>query len=287
MAKHLITEFDIIFLSYDEPNAEKNWADLLLKAPQAKRVHGIKGFDAAHKACAKKSETERFITVDGDNIVHPNFFNHYIDIPTNETQIAWSGVNSLNGLIYGNGGLKLWSREFVQNMRTHENSSSGRAKTDFCWEDNYLHSDEIWSTTEIATTPFQAFKAGFREGVKMSLLNGRKVKNNDFIDILPKGNLRRLQIWCSVGLHHRNGKWAIYGSRLGCSMVNFSEWDYSLISNYDWFNDFWLKEIKDLSNKNLKSSIVTLGKEIELFLRLNIVNLKEADSRFFLETNLR
>ena len=32
-----IIEQDIIFLSYDEPNAEKNYADLVTKVPWAKR----------------------------------------------------------------------------------------------------------------------------------------------------------------------------------------------------------------------------------------------------------
>ena len=31
---------------------------------------GVKGFDSAHKACAKASKTDRFITIDGDNIVN-------------------------------------------------------------------------------------------------------------------------------------------------------------------------------------------------------------------------
>ena len=57
-----IIDYDIIYLSYDEPNAEKNYADLLSKVPWAKRIHGIKGSDAAHKACANLSETDRFIT---------------------------------------------------------------------------------------------------------------------------------------------------------------------------------------------------------------------------------
>jgi hypothetical protein len=57
MNKIKVIEQDIIFLSYDEPNAEKNYADLLTKVPWAKRVHGVKGSDAAHKACAAKCET--------------------------------------------------------------------------------------------------------------------------------------------------------------------------------------------------------------------------------------
>ena len=74
-----IIDQDIIFLSYDEPNAEKNYADLLTKVPWAKRVHGVEGSDAAHKACAKLSETDRFITVDGDNTIRQDFINQVLD----------------------------------------------------------------------------------------------------------------------------------------------------------------------------------------------------------------
>ena len=60
--KFRVTDYDIIYLSYDEPNAEENYADLCSKIPWAKRVHGVEGSDAAHKACAELSETDRFIT---------------------------------------------------------------------------------------------------------------------------------------------------------------------------------------------------------------------------------
>ena len=43
-----VADCDVVYLSYDEPNAEKNWADLKSKAPRATRVHGVKGVDAAH-----------------------------------------------------------------------------------------------------------------------------------------------------------------------------------------------------------------------------------------------
>ena len=65
-----INEFDIVYISYDEPNADENYADLLDKCPWAKRSHGVEGSDAAHKAAAAMAETDRFITIDADNIVH-------------------------------------------------------------------------------------------------------------------------------------------------------------------------------------------------------------------------
>ena len=52
MMQRSISEFDFVFLSYDEPNAELLYAELLNQIPWAKRVHGVKGFDAAHRACA-------------------------------------------------------------------------------------------------------------------------------------------------------------------------------------------------------------------------------------------
>jgi len=61
-----VIEFDVVFLSYDEPNADLHYADLCNKVPWAKRVHGVKGSDHAHKAAAEKSETEWFVTVDAD-----------------------------------------------------------------------------------------------------------------------------------------------------------------------------------------------------------------------------
>ena len=132
-----IAELDVIYLSYDEPQCEEFWADLLNKVPWAKRVHGVDGSDNAHRAAGEMSETERFILVDGDNTVDPNFFNQQLTI-TEQTEHAtfrWRGYNVINGLMYGNGGLSSWTRQFVANMNSHENSSDDdpEAKIEFCY----------------------------------------------------------------------------------------------------------------------------------------------------------
>ena len=38
-----VTDIDIFYISFDEPNMEENWADLKTKCPWAKRVHGVLG----------------------------------------------------------------------------------------------------------------------------------------------------------------------------------------------------------------------------------------------------
>ena len=161
MSKTDITEFDIVFLSYDEPNAEENWADLLRMCPWAKRVHGVKGLDAAHKAAANESETERFLTVDGDCKVDSRFFDIRLDFSQyQETTLSWAGRNHTNGLIYGNGGLKLWWKQNVLDMRTHEHPDrKEEEKVDFCWHQNYVQMNDCFSTTYINASPYQAWRA--------------------------------------------------------------------------------------------------------------------------------
>lgn len=250
MAKIDVTELDIFYISYDEPNAEENWADLLNKVPWAKRVHGVKGFDAAHKEAARQSETERFITVDGDNIVMDDFFEQVLDVPDtdhdgnniSESIFSWNAKNLLNGLVYGNGGLKCWPKEYALQMQTHEAAGDGEGM-EFCWKLNYIQLNDTFSEVHQTASPFQAFRAGFREGVKMSLDQGKRVRADEFADKIWWGNYNRLQTWCNIGSDVENGLWAIYGARLGCKLTVLTDWDTNQISDYEWFKDYFNKEV--------------------------------------------
>ena len=76
-----IADLDCVYLSYDEPQKEKFWVQIQNIVPWAKRVDGVKGSDAAHKACAEASDTERFITVDGDTKIEQDFTKVMVDFP--------------------------------------------------------------------------------------------------------------------------------------------------------------------------------------------------------------
>ena len=245
--KFKVIDYDIIYLSYDEPNAEKNYADLLTKVPWAKRVHGVEGSDAAHKACAELSETPRFITVDGDNTVHPKFLEQEIDFDEHtdleNCVISWCGKNAINGLMYGNGGLKCWPKEFVLNMRTHENADpdNPHAQVDFCWDLKYIQQNSCYSDVWNNYTPQQAWRAGFREGVKMALDRGVKPTKEQFLNGHWK-NLHRLWIWLMVGSDVENGLWAIYGARQGLFMTMCTDWDYVNVRDFEYLNNMWQHE---------------------------------------------
>jgi len=288
MSKFKVLDYDIIYLSYDEPNAEKNYADLCAKIPWAKRVHGVKGSDAAHKACAKLSETDRFITVDGDNIVNPKFFEQEIDFTDNadleNSVISWCGKNIINGLMYGNGGLKCWPKEYVLNMQTHENADPNNeaAQVDFCWDLKYIQMNSWYSNVHNNATPQQAWRAGFREGVKMALDRGSKPTVQKLLDGHWK-NLHRLYVWLMVGADVENGLWAIYGAREGLYKTMCTDWDYVNVRDFEYLNSMWNETYSKITEDMLPYEILGLGETLthELGIPIAPDPLDDAQSKFF------
>jgi hypothetical protein len=304
-----ISEFDIVYISYDEPNADENWQDLLEKCPWAKRSHGVYGSDAAHKAAAKLSETDRFITVDADNIVDPEFFNLELDMDKvgHHDVISWAAKNEINGLVYGNGGIKCWPKYVVEHMRTHEAAPENdkRAQVDFCWNINYVQMNNVYSHIYNNASPHQAWRAGFREGCKMTLENGDVVDKRDIKKIHRK-NYQRLLVWQSAGADAKNGLWAIYGARLGCIMTNMrrDEWDWTNVRDFEWLNQYWRDHVApsfavshatDPGNQlcdrtgynwnlsELETVTDMLGQQIRNELKLEIADLDAEGSKFFKE----
>ena len=288
MNKLKVVDFDIIYLSYDEPNAEKNYADLLTKVPWAKRVHGVEGSDAAHKACARLSETDRFVTVDGDNIVREEFLNQEINFDEHKDLskcvISWAGYNVVNGLMYGNGGLKLWPKEYVLNMKTHENAPADdpHAQVDFCWDAEYIQMNSCYSDVYNNATPYQAWRAGFREGVKMSLDRGMRVNPRNFEDAIHWKNMQRLLIWLNVGSDVQNGLWAILGARHGCYKTNLTSWDYVDVRDFKKLKELYDTEIlNEVNDSNIADKIKFYGNELYNNLGLECSHLDEVASQFF------
>jgi len=290
MSKFKPLDYDIIYLSYDEPNAEQNYADLCTKVPWAKRVHGVKGSDSAHKACAELSETDRFITIDGDNRIRPNFLDQEINFEEHtdlqSCVISWAGKNIVNGLMYGNGGIKCWPKDFVLKMRTHENADpkNAHAQVDFCWDVQYIQQNSCFSDVYNNATAQQAWRAGFREGVKMALDRGVKVTVEEFHKNHWK-NLHRLYIWLMVGADVEYGKWAIYGAREGLYKTMCTDWDYINVRDFEYLNSMWEEVEPKVSTEGLQDSIEELGSKLisKLDIPIAITPLGSKQSKFFKE----
>jgi hypothetical protein len=275
-------DIDCIFLTYDEPKKEEFWIEIQNMVPWAKRVDGVQGSDAAHKAAADMSDTDWFILIDGDNLPDPEFFNLQLTLTEENKGCAfrWKARNHINGLMYGNGGMSCWSKEFVYNMKTHENSDgSADTAVEFCFDPKYIPMHNCYSTTYPNGSPFQAWRAGFREGVKMCLDRGKKPTLKEFEERVQSRNYDNLCIWQSVGADVENGDWAIFGARHGTYKTMFTDWDFTEVQWFDNLKRIWEEECAALKTPN--GEIMLYGRELKQRLSLPIVYFEAENSKFF------
>jgi len=274
-----IADLDCIFLTYDEPKKEEFWIKIQNMVPWAKRVDGVKGSDAAHKAAGEASDTERFILIDGDNLPDPSFFNLqlHLDDSNRDHVFRWKARNHINGLMYGNGGMSCWTKDFVNNMRTHE-ATDGRDETtvEFCFDPKYTAMHDCYSTTYPNQSPFQAWRAGFREGVKMCLDRGKKPTLQEFENQVHARNYDHLCIWQSIGADVENGQWAIYGARLGTYFTMLRDWDHTQVQDFNALAKLWA-----VFSTDSELACQNIGETLRTRLSLPIVDMTAEQSAFF------
>jgi hypothetical protein len=218
--------YDIVLISYQEPNAEQNWESLKLQVPTAKRVHGVKGIHNAHISAAKKCFTKMFWIVDGDAIVLDEFdFNYEVDKWNLDTVHVWRSRNPINGLEYGNGGIKLFPRKLTINMDTTTTDMTTSIS------DKFKAVQQVSNINAFNTDPFSTWKSAFRECVKLEskVINRQKSEETD----------ERLKVWTTVGSDKPFGEYAIKGARAGVLFGAKGD-------NLHLINDFnWLREVFD------------------------------------------
>jgi hypothetical protein len=275
-----IADLDVIYLTYDEPKREEFWIQIQNMVPWAQRVDGVKGSDAAHKAAADASTTDRFVLVDGDNIPDPAFFNLQLDAKINPRGVLrYRARNNINGLMYGNGGLSIWHRDFVYNMRTHENTDgSDENSVEFCFHPDYWAMHDCYSTTYPDATAFQAWRAGFREGVKMCLDRGAKPSIAEFKTRVVARNMDNLSIWHNVGADNEMGIWAMAGARQGTYNTMLTDWDYREVQDFAMLTQYWEETVQHFNPVNF---VHNYEEELTQRLGLPIVNLDAEQSQFF------
>ena len=277
--RYRISDLDFVYISYMEPNKEENWADLKNKVPWAKRVDGVKGFDSAHKAAAEVAETDFFISVDGDNIIDERFLLQTLDFTKTDRKAVhrWRAKNIINDLVYGNGGLVGWDKQTCLNMHTHENAKDKKAEIDFCWTVKHENLHNCYSTSVINSEPFQAWIAGYREGVKMSLNQGEHIKPEDFMKTIWGPNLRILSTWMTVGADVENGKYAMLGARMGCYSTTVDTNEWIQVRDLDKMLDYYENSVV---HEKIDEDLRLYGESIRQRIDLPVAEFDEYQSKF-------
>jgi hypothetical protein len=226
-----------VFISYNEPNAEVNWQKVLAKAPDAKRVNGVKGIVAAHKKAADIVTTDMFYVVDGDAELadywdfkfQPNLFDR-------DCVHVWRSINPVNDLKYGYGGVKLFPTKLVVSADANNTDMTTSLS------DKFKLMPKISNTTAFNSDEFSTWRSAFRECAKLS---GKVLKRQ-----MVRETEKRLDIWCTLGADRPFGKYAITGAIAGRKFGEENQGnDRALqkVNDYDW--------LKSKFNENMLNNI--------------------------------
>jgi hypothetical protein len=223
--------YDIVFISYNEPNADANWQDLKSRFPRAKRIDGVKGIHQAHMEAAKRCFTKMFWVVDADAQIVPEFnFTHKVDEYDLETVHVWRSINPVNNLIYGYGGVKLLPRKLTMNIDT--------SKTDMTTSISTLFKamPEISNITAFNTDPFNTWKSAFRECCKLA---SKTIDRQDDVE-----TQLRLETWCTLNESAPYGNYAhhgaIAGKYFGLAWQNAPS-ELAKINDFEWLHEQFSK----------------------------------------------
>jgi hypothetical protein len=227
--------FDIVFISYNEPNADINFAELQKQFPRAKRVHGVKGIHQAHIKAAELATTEMLWVVDADAVIINGFDFTVEQIPyysnnarrmLNTTVHVWRSRNPVNGLEYGYGGVKLLPRQSTLDMDINSADMTTSISKLF------KAMPEVSNITAFNTDPFSTWRSAFRECVKLSskVIDGQ----------VNEETQARLYFWCKLNTGIEFGseayQGAVSGTKYGEENKNNLE-ALKKINDFDWLND--------------------------------------------------
>ena len=225
-------KYDIVFISYQEPNAEDNWNSFKQLYPNANRVHGVSGIHQAHIEAAKLATTDMFWVVDADATLLDNFTLSY-HVPKHDKDIVhvWKSKNPINDLEYGYGGVKLLPRKLTLNMDL--------SKPDMTTSISNLFKamPEISNISAFNTDPFSTWRSAFRECVKLS---SRIIDRQN-----SEETIARLETWCTIGADRLYGEYAIKGALAGRAYGEknaSSKEALSKINDFTWLKDQWSLE---------------------------------------------
>jgi len=175
-----VRPMDIIFLSYDEPNAEENWKKLKEKFPRAKRSHGVKGRTQAYHTAATMSETDYFFAVFPTIEIAEDFdFEFQPDRLREACHYIFHCKNPVNGLEYGHRAVILYNK--------HLCLSTIHPRLDFTLSQPHTVVPKLCGTSHFNTTPEISWRVAFREVLKLCEM--KPTVESQY----------RLKKWCELG----------------------------------------------------------------------------------------
>jgi hypothetical protein len=219
----------IYFLYKDEENAEENWAQLKGRANHATPFKSVGTIFESHKAIADSCTEDKFYVVDGDCWVLDNFkFEQEYSLNSRSVAV-FRAKNPINGLVYGHGGIKLFSKDCFSAERLDKPDMTTTLA------DAYIKINVLASEHRFNYSPYSTWRTAFREAVKLS--SGINKNNND------QESLDRLTMWQQAGLEAAYGYFSIMGARQGVVYAKKHKNNLDKVNEFKWLEEQFIKWI--------------------------------------------
>ena len=223
-----VKPMDIVFISYDEPSAEKRYNELKARFPRAKWCKDVPGQTLAYMTAAMMSETDYFFAVFPKlEIVESFNFDFQPDRLKNPCHYIFHCKNPVNGLEYGHGAVLLYNKKIV--MQTT------KPGLDFTLSGAHEVVPILSAVNHFNETPWLAWRTAFREVIK--LLQAKITVEGRF----------RLKKWLTMGVGV-NADWVHKGANDAKEFYDKnSDNQEELMLSYDFE---WLKNYYDTKYKD-------------------------------------
>ena len=221
-SEYEVKPMDIIFISYDEPSAEKRYTELKAKYPRAKWLKNVIGQTLAYIQAAAMSETEYFFAVFPKLEIVDSFkFDFQPDRLKNACHYIFDCKNPVNDLQYGHGSVLLYNKKLTMQTTT--------PGLDFTLSMPHDHVPVLSAINHFNETPWLAWRTAFREVTKLCQMK-------------PTVESRyRLKKWCQPG-NGENAEWVHKGANDATEYYekNSDNHDELMLSyDFEWLKNFY------------------------------------------------
>jgi hypothetical protein len=216
---------DVIFISYDEPEADMNWLKLKQSCERAQRLHGITGMEKAFVEAAKISTTPWFFAVFAKTELVPSFdFSFRPDYMQQPKHYIFYSENRANKLVYGEMAIIMYNCNLILQ---NQNKEFG---LDYTMSFPHEVVPILSTYGNFDTSPYHAWRTAFRETAKLAYFESE----NPSVE-----GAYRLKTW----LLHAEGPyadWVLKGSADGFDFFKASAGDLKILKqsfSWQWLRD--------------------------------------------------
>jgi hypothetical protein len=222
------TPQDIVFISYDEKNANENWDKLYNLHPRAKRMHGVKGLVPAIKAAASESKTNWFYAVFGKTEIVDTFdFNYQPDYLRHPANYVFHAYNPILDHSYGHDGVVMYDKNWVLNINEWD--------LDLTMSHHVVTIPTISCINRLDITAWSAWRTAFREAYKLSYYLDKQYRIDDQY---------HLHLWLTRE-NTSAGKYSKLGANQGYQYyLDNRQRDYK-INDWDWLKELFNQTMKE------------------------------------------